>query len=184
MDNGLISLLARADSPKVCVVRREAPLRSLSGLALSRAIAPHPYSRGRALSREKRNEVARSFDDLAGVRRVLHERRPRRPASGRREPLEDASLPMELIPLQIVPDVIGLDTIIRQVSGETVQREGRRRDPQRAAVPGPNGIVVPLAGHIAGLRAAAFHQNEGDEEARVGRAPATDELLRVRRERP
>jgi hypothetical protein len=44
---------------------------------------------------------------------------------------------MELIPLQIVPDVIGFDTIIRQVSG-----------------------------------------------ARVGRAPGTDELLRVRREWP
>ena len=133
---------------------------------------------------EKGDEVARSFDDLAGVRRVLHEWRPHRPASGRREPLEDASLPMELIPLQIVPDVIGFDTIIRQVSGETVQREGRRRDPQRAAVPGPSGIVVPLAGQIAGLRTAAFHQNEGDEEARVGRAPATDELLRVRRVQP
>jgi hypothetical protein len=43
-DNGLISLLARADSPNVCVVRREAPLRSMPGLALSRAIAPHPQS--------------------------------------------------------------------------------------------------------------------------------------------
>ena len=69
---------------------------------------------------EKGDEVARSFDDLAGVRRVLHERRPRRPASGRREPLEDASLPVELIPLQIVPDVVGFDTIIRQVSCKTI----------------------------------------------------------------
>ena len=57
LDNGLISLLARADSPKVCVVRREAPLRSLSGLALSRAIAPHPYSRGRALAGVKQQAI-------------------------------------------------------------------------------------------------------------------------------
>jgi hypothetical protein len=41
VDNALISLLARADSPKVHLVRREGPLRSLPGLALSRAIAPH-----------------------------------------------------------------------------------------------------------------------------------------------
>jgi hypothetical protein len=90
-------------------------------------------------------------------------------------------LPRRHSACQILPDVIGFDTIIRQLSGETVQREGRRRDPQRAAVPGPSGIVVPIAGQI--LRAATFHQNEGDEEARVGRAPGTDELLRVRCER-
>ena len=64
---------------------------------------------------------------------MLHERRPRRPASRRREPLEDASLPMELIPLQIVPDVIGLDTIIRQVSGETVH--GKVADVIRSVLP-------------------------------------------------
>jgi len=59
--------------------------------------------------------------------------------------------------------------------GETVQREGRRCDPQRAAVPGPSGIVVPLAGQIAGLRAAAFHRNEGTRKYRlVARQPPTN----------
>jgi hypothetical protein len=93
-------------------------------------------------------------------------------------------LRIELIPVQIVPDVIGFDTIIRQMAGETVQRKSCRRDSQRAAVPSPNGVFVPLAGQIGSLRAATFDQNEGDEKAVVGCVPGTDELLRARDERP
>ena len=43
------------------------------------------------------------------------------------EAVEDAGLPIELVPVQIVPDVIGFETIVRQTPGETVQVEGRRR---------------------------------------------------------
>jgi hypothetical protein len=43
VENKAVSLPAHSDS-LIVSVRRDPPLRSLPGLALSRAIAPHPYS--------------------------------------------------------------------------------------------------------------------------------------------
>jgi hypothetical protein len=101
-----------------------------------------------------------------------------------REPFEDAGLSIELVLRQIVPDVIRFDTIICQMSGKAVQREGLRRDPQCAAVQGPSGVVVALAGQVHGLGAAVPGQNEGGKKTFIGRAPGPDQLLCLRRKRP
>ena len=66
-------------------------------------------------------------DPLAGHRSSRHHHRvPRRLKSQGREAFEDAGLPVQLVPVQIVPDVIGFDTIVRQMPGKTVQVEGLR----------------------------------------------------------
>lgn len=49
----------------------------------------------------------------------------RRVASPRREPFKDAALPIKLVLVQIVPDVIDFEMVIRQTSSEKVQREDR-----------------------------------------------------------
>src|SRR5260370_42604732 len=74
--------------------------------------------------------------------------------------------------------------IIRQMSGETVQGEGRRCDPQRAAVPCPSGIVIALAGQIGSPDAPAFSQKKGGEKTFIGGPPSTDQLLCPCSERP
>src|ERR1022692_785833 len=87
-----------------------------------------------------------------------------------------------------MPDVISFDMIIRQMSGESIQGEGRRCDPQCAVVPRPSGIVIALAGQIDSLDATAFSQKKGGEKAFIGGPPGTDHrhrrLLRPRRNRP
>ena len=50
---------------------------------------------------------------------------PRRIASPRREPFKEAALPIKLVLVQIVPDVIDFEMVIRQTSSEKVQWEGR-----------------------------------------------------------
>ena len=64
---------------------------------------------------------------------MFHQGQLLRPASGRREPLEDAGLRIEPIPLQIVPDVIGFDAIIHQMTGEA--SNGKVADVTRSALP-------------------------------------------------
>src|ERR1700693_1529439 len=70
------------------------------------------------------------------------------------------------------------------MSGESVQGEGRRCDPQCAAVPCPSGIVIALAGQIGSLDATAFSQKKGGEKAFIGGSPGPDQLLRPCSERP
>ena len=61
MDNGLISLPARADSPNVSVVRREAPLTLVAGVG-SEQSRRTPYLRGR--KRQDRGQGDTRFSPL------------------------------------------------------------------------------------------------------------------------
>ena len=98
---------------------------------------------------------------------------------GQGEPFEDARLFVELVLVQIMPDVIGLKTIAVQACRKTVEVEDHGGDLQRARLPGPGGIGVFFAGKIGRLGLASFAQHERGQKTAIAGAPGTNGGRRV-----